>query len=55
MNGMPPYSEDSNTNNNGHSADYYAAGSSELATETKLTLTRLEPVSEKCDSLADKK
>ena len=40
---MPPLEKKSN--NNGQSADYYAAGNSELATETKLTLSRLEPVS----------
>ncbi|CAB9519462.1 phosphofructo-2-kinase/fructose-2,6-bisphosphatase [Seminavis robusta] len=39
---MPPLSED-NTAGHGHSADYYSAGSKELATETKLTLSRLEP------------
>ena len=44
MSAMPPLIE-GNKNNNGQSADYYAAGSAELATETKLTLSRLEPVS----------
>jgi len=42
MSTMPPLSEDRTTNNG---RDYYAAGSSEIAEETKLTLTRLEPVS----------
>lgn len=42
MSAMPPLNKNTN---NGQSVDYYAAGSSELATETKLTLTRLEPVS----------
>jgi hypothetical protein len=40
---MPPLIE--NNDVNGHGANYYTAGNQELAIETKLTLSRLEPVS----------
>jgi hypothetical protein len=42
-NNMPPLIEKNDVN--GHGADYYSAGNQELATDTKLTLSRLEPVS----------
>lgn len=40
---MPPLLEERDNNRNNNGGDYYANGNSELATETKLTLTRLEP------------
>ena len=45
MSTMPPLGKDNTTGRpDGGQADYYNSGSSELATETKLTLSRLEPV-----------
>jgi len=59
---MPPLHEDETNNdtcsNSGLSkgVDYYNSGSSEIATETKLTLSRLETVSSVlCCSLSTSK
>ena len=42
---MPPLSDKNDGNGNVQGADYYTAGNQELATMTKLTESRLEPVS----------
>ena len=42
--GLPDQGGGDDTTTSKNKADYYNSGSSELATETKLTLSRLEPV-----------